>query len=160
MLTVSDQGHPTAIFGNFWSSRISGGQDIFFPFFPISFLFYYICAACNFFLPTSAWRKFFFKITHSQPPSRVKWSAPKISLAFFHLSHGLFCRRFTGRFSRQHYLQLNIQLNLFEAVLSLKKNVASTKSTFCWYQFQSENRTNNLNMGDPYASLCCRLLQG
>ena len=29
--------------------------------------FYYICAACNFFLPTSACRKFFFKITHPLP---------------------------------------------------------------------------------------------
>ena len=29
--------------------------------------FYYICAACNFFLPTSACRKFFFKITHPAP---------------------------------------------------------------------------------------------
>ena len=39
--------------------------------------FYYICAACDFFLPTSACRKCFFKITHPPPPSRVKWSAPK-----------------------------------------------------------------------------------
>ena len=40
------------------------------------FFFSFLCAACNFFLPTSACRKFFFKITHP-PPSRVKWSAPK-----------------------------------------------------------------------------------
>ena len=40
------------------------------------FFFYYICAPCNFFLPTSACRNFFFKITHPSPPSRVKWSAP------------------------------------------------------------------------------------
>ena len=37
--------------------------------------FYFICAACNFFLPTRACRKFFFEIIHP-PPSRVKWSAP------------------------------------------------------------------------------------
>ena len=30
--------------------------------------FYVICAACNFFLPTSACRKFFFKIPHRPPP--------------------------------------------------------------------------------------------
>ena len=29
--------------------------------------FYLICAACNFFLPTSACRKIFFKITHPHP---------------------------------------------------------------------------------------------
>ena len=40
--------------------------------------FYSICAACTFFLPTSASRKLFFKITPSPPPSKVvKWSAPK-----------------------------------------------------------------------------------
>ena len=44
-------------------------QDIF-------FLACFICAACNFFLPTSAGRNFGFKIT-PPPPSRVKWSAPK-----------------------------------------------------------------------------------
>ena len=31
------------------------------------FFFSFLCAACNFFLPTSAYRKFFFKITHSPP---------------------------------------------------------------------------------------------
>ena len=55
-----------AIFGikNFFSSNLVG--RIFFSlFFPQAF--YYICAACNFFLPTSACRKFFFKITHPPP---------------------------------------------------------------------------------------------
>ena len=37
----------------------------YFPFFPSAF--YYISAACNFFLPTSACRKVFFKITHPPP---------------------------------------------------------------------------------------------
>ena len=39
------------------------------------FFSYFICAACNFFLPTSACRKFFQN--HPPLPSRVKWSAPK-----------------------------------------------------------------------------------
>ena len=30
--------------------------------------FSFLCAACNFFLPTSACRKVFFKITHPPPP--------------------------------------------------------------------------------------------
>ena len=40
------------------------------------FFFYFICAACNFFLPTSACRNFFPK-SPTPPPSKVKWSAPK-----------------------------------------------------------------------------------
>ena len=43
------------------------GTIFFSLFFPQAF--YYICAACNFFLPTSACRKFFFKITH--PPQEL-----------------------------------------------------------------------------------------
>ena len=56
--------------GDFWSSGIFFSSNlvgrIFFSlFFPQAF--YYIRAACNFFLPTSACRKFFFKITHPLP---------------------------------------------------------------------------------------------
>ena len=48
-------------------------------FFPQAF--YYICAACNFFLPTrqALAGNFFFKITHPSSPSRIKWSAPNRS---------------------------------------------------------------------------------
>ena len=63
---------------NFFSSNVVG--KIFFSlFFPQAF--YYICAACNVFLPTSACGKFFFQ-NHPPPPpspSRVKWSAPNRS---------------------------------------------------------------------------------
>ena len=54
---------------------IYGQQDFFssnlvgriFSYSSARICFYYICAACNFFLPTSACRKFFFKITHPLP---------------------------------------------------------------------------------------------
>ena len=48
----------------FFSSNLVG--RIFF-YSSTRIFFYYICAACNFFLPTSACRKFFFKITHPLP---------------------------------------------------------------------------------------------
>ena len=49
---------------DFFSSNLVG--RIFF-YSSARIFFYYICAACNFFLPTSASRKFFFKITHPLP---------------------------------------------------------------------------------------------
>ena len=49
---------------DFFSSNLVG--RIFFYSSAIIF-FYYICAACNFFLPTSACRKFFLKIPHPLP---------------------------------------------------------------------------------------------
>ena len=48
----------------FFSSNLVG--RIFF-YSSARIIFYYLCAACNFFLPTSACRKFFFKITHPLP---------------------------------------------------------------------------------------------
>ena len=48
----------------FFSSNLVG--RIFF-YSSARIFFYYLCAACNFFLPTSACRKFFFKITHPPP---------------------------------------------------------------------------------------------
>ena len=48
----------------FFSSKLVG--RIFF-YSSARIFFYYICAACNFFLPTSACRKLFFKITHPLP---------------------------------------------------------------------------------------------
>ena len=48
----------------FFSSNLVG--RIFF-YSSARMFFYYLCAACNFFLPTSACRKFFFKITHPLP---------------------------------------------------------------------------------------------
>ena len=48
----------------FFSSNLEG--RIFF-YSSARIFFYYICAACNFFLPKSACRKFFFKITHPLP---------------------------------------------------------------------------------------------
>ena len=66
---------------------ISGQQDFFssnlvgriFFYSSARIFFYYICAACNFFLPTSACRNFFFQ-NHPPPSSRVKWSAPYLTI--------------------------------------------------------------------------------
>ena len=56
--------------GDLWSARFFFSSNqvgrIFF-YSSARVFFYYICAACNFFLPTSACRKFFFKITHPLP---------------------------------------------------------------------------------------------
>ena len=49
---------------DFFSSNLVG--RIFF-YSSARIFFYYICAACNFFLPTSACRNVFFKITHPLP---------------------------------------------------------------------------------------------
>ena len=53
----------------------SGGQDIFFPFFPISFLLHLCCM--QFFSSDKCLQEFFFCQSHNPPPPpRVKWSAP------------------------------------------------------------------------------------
>ena len=56
--------------GDLWSARFFFSSNLvgrIFFYSSARIFFYYICAACNFFLPTSACRKFFFKITHPLP---------------------------------------------------------------------------------------------
>ena len=55
----------------------SGGQDIFFPFFPISFLLHLCCM--RFFSSDKRLQEIFVP-NHPPPPSIVKWSTPKLSL--------------------------------------------------------------------------------
>ena len=59
------------------------------------FFFSFLCAACNFYLPTSACRKFFFKITH--PPPQELNGRPLRSLG-----HSYVCLRQKGRTCRKH----------------------------------------------------------
>ena len=47
--------------------------------------FYFICAACNFFLPTRACRRFFFEIIHT-PPQELN-GRPLRSVSFFRVSN-------------------------------------------------------------------------
>ena len=56
--------------GDLWSARFFFSSNLvgrIFFYSSARIFFYYLCAACNFFLPTSACRKFFFKITHPLP---------------------------------------------------------------------------------------------
>ena len=55
---------PTRFVLKFSASKIT---SVFSQYSSARIFFYYICGACNFFLPTNACRKFFFKITHPLP---------------------------------------------------------------------------------------------
>ena len=82
------------------------GQDIFLPFFPISFLLH-LCCTQIFFRHELA-GIFVFKITHPSP-SRVKWSAP--NFLFFIFEVGL------------HILKAGVHVHVKATLTSLNTGV-------------------------------------
>ena len=54
-----------------WSHVNRASKKSLIPLCSARIFFFFICAACNFFLPTSACRKLFFKITHPPPPQEL-----------------------------------------------------------------------------------------
>ena len=83
--------------------------------------FSFLCAACNFFLPTSACRKFFFKITHPPPPPQELNGRPLNVVVIDHIWN---CQKMEYRYRKFLFSLHRRQIRRNESLILMRQLVS------------------------------------